>query len=737
MSTTSSQDKNNILSNTNNGEDIYLYYLKLPELPKKNISSPFAKDSNPSFNIYKQSGTIKFKCHSTGKTGDVFQFVADLKNLDTKTQFSEILKTIQNDMFLSDKENTIPKANSVAKKTANPLQILEKEEKKVKIDIQTTEFTENHLLFWKGIGVQKELLDKYKVKAVAKYSFFSKRQNKKFYFDRTNCLAFSYEVNGNYEVYTPNQPERNVKKGFCNGLTSNDIFGLEQLPKEKIENLIICAGKKDTIVAVSRGFYAVTFQSEAKNPTKEQINALQNHCNNLFICYDNDQGGQKGTKRITETFPNIIPIDFPIEYNDITDYFQEKSKDDFENLIEIALEKSVANSVEKVATALQDKSKKETTTVFHITEDYITQNYDIRFNTISIDIEISPKDKNEWEPINENSLWLELRKQSINIPMTSLIAILKSSFATPYNPILSYFESLPQWDNETDYIKKFCDYVVLDPDEDREQFEYHFKKWCVRAVKCSTDKDYFNKQAFILTDNGLGQNIGKSSWCRFLCPPELKNYIAEDIKEDKDSRILLCKNFLINLDELAALTKKEINHLKSYFSKDSINERLPYERKNSVIPRIASFIGSTNMSTFLQDETGSVRWLCFVVKQIIWDYKKEFNIDNLWSQAYALSNDKNFNPDLTRLDIEKNEIRNEKFQIIPPERDLIREYFRKPDPTQYENSEFLTATEILSYINQSQIVKANSITIGKQLTYLKFERVKHNGVYGYWVVKQK
>jgi len=342
----------------------------------------------------------------------------------------------------------------------------------------------------------------------------------------------------------------------------------------------------------------------------------------------------------------------------------------------------------------------------------------------------------EWEPINENSLWLELRKQSINIPLNSLIAILKSSFAKPYNPIVSYFENLPEWDNQTDYIKQFTEYVILDEDEDREQFEYHFKKWCVRVVKCATEKEYFNKQAFILSDNGLGQNIGKSSWCRFLCPPILKNYIAEDIKEDKDSRILLCKNFLINLDELAALSKKEINHLKSYFSKDSINERLPYDRKNSVIPRIASFIGSTNMSTFLQDETGSVRWLCFVVKSINWNYKTQFNIDNLWCQAFTLSKDESFKPDLTRTDIEQNELRNEKFQIIPPERDLIREYFRKPN-TNIERGEFLTATEILSYINASQPVKAFSITIGKQLTYLKYERVKYNGIYGYWAVKIK
>src|SRR5690606_7394543 len=131
-------------------------------------------------------------------------------------------------------------------------------------------------------------------------------------------------------------------RNYCTESKQDNIFGLEQLPNKQIENLIICAGKKDTIVAISRGFYAVTFQSEAINPTKEQMELLQNHCNNLLICYDNDKGGQTGTKRIIGAFPNVIPIGFPNEYNDITDYFQDKTKEDFQQLIDIAVKKSIA-----------------------------------------------------------------------------------------------------------------------------------------------------------------------------------------------------------------------------------------------------------------------------------------------------------------------------------------------------------------------------------------------------------
>lgn len=281
----------------------------------------------------------------------------------------------------------------------------------------------------------------------------------------------------------------------------------------------------------------------------------------------------------------------------------------------------------------------------------------------------------------------------------------------------------------------FANYVELEKDESREQFDYHFKKWCVRAVKCGLIDGYFNKQVFVLTDDGNGQNIGKSSWCRFLCPPTLSNYIAEDMSDDKDARILLCKNFLINLDELAALSRKEINQLKSYFSKTHINERLPYDKKNSILPRVASFIGSTNMSTFLQDETGSVRWLCFVVKNINWQYRNEFNIDNLWSQAFALSIDINFDETLTVQDIQLNELRNDKFQIVSPEKDMIQKYFTSP--RNMDEAEFLTPTEVLHYINTyTSGIRLSPVGVGKALKAIGFKRDKQHQVYGYWVAKK-
>lgn len=369
-----SMSKDKILLQTNCNE-IYKHYLGLTEFPKGNVSSPFANDLSPSFKLY-ANGT--FKCNSTGRQGDVWQLVAELKGLDCKTQFSEVLQIVAKDMNtpiqgelnkktvakenqtvakpLQNNSNTIATQPKTTQKTTNTsntdvAKLLQNncndnnsaiatDKNAYKVDVTNCEMKENHLAFWNNLGIEKELLEQYKVNAISNYSFFSTEKNKPYSFNIKNeIIAFCYEVKGSFEVYIPSQP--NQKKVFNNGLQTGDIFGLEQLGTKKIENLIICAGKKDTIIANSRGFKAVAFRSETHNPTKEQIETLQNHCKTLFICYDNDKGGENGRDAIVKRFPNVIPLQLPKNENikgyDVTDYFQEHSAQDFQKIIDLAV----------------------------------------------------------------------------------------------------------------------------------------------------------------------------------------------------------------------------------------------------------------------------------------------------------------------------------------------------------------------------------------------------------------
>lgn len=700
-------NKDNILNQITE-VDIMLKFLELSTLPKGNISSPFSEDKNASFKLYK-NGT--FKCHSTGKQGDCFQLVAYLNDLDCKNEFNKVLDIIAKKCLTNSTVNTVKPAVKIKENTPTPTA-----NKHFKYTAK--EFLSIHYSYWLqgNWNVTKTILQKYNVQALDKFEYWNSKKNEvtkiKLF---QGVLGFVYPVNKNVELYIPKQNK--VAKFFYNQLQPNDIFGLEQISihNTKISNLIITAGKKDCLILNANGFNAVTFRSENHYITDEQIAQLKSKCDNLFICYDNDTPGQTAQAKIAGKY-KLISLHLPNEYNDIADYFKVYAKDDFSNIINETLE------AKNDADNYDDKR-----TIFHITEDYLSKFYKFRYNTIALEIECRKRGAAKWEALNENSLFIELQKRGIKISINNLLAILKSDFVEHYNPLVEYFTTLPKWDNKTDYIAKLCSYVKV---KDKEQFIYHFRKWCVRTVKCVFQEEYFNKQAFVLVHKG--QSSGKSTWCRFLCPPVLSKYIAEDISNDKDARILLCKNFLINLDELAVLSRKEINSLKSYFSKTVVNERLPYDRKNSILPRVCSFIGSTNMSSFLNDETGSVRWLCFeLTGQIDFKYSTEININQVWAQAYALSQS-NFDCELNLEDIKANEERNSRFAMLSTEQEMISKYFEHP--THHDSGEFMTATDVMVHL-QPKGIRLNKVQIGKALIALGYDKVKNSerGVYGYYI----
>ena len=371
-------------------------------------------------------------------------------------------------------------------------------------------------------------------------------------------------------------------------------------------------------------------------------------------------------------------------------------------------------------------------TIFHITERFLSQHYDFRYNEIKNDIEYKPAQSGkEWETMNENNLYLHLQKSNIKCSINNLLAILKSDFVPRFNPIVTYFKTLPAWtDKEPDFIDDLATHVHF---EKQGQLNLQFKKWLVRAVRCAVEKDYYNKQAFILVHRQ--QNSGKSFFCRWLCPPELSDYIAEDLTTDKDTRILLTKNFLINMDELSSLHRKEINSLKALFAKDKINERLPFDRKNSILSRCCSFLGSTNMTEFLSDDTGSVRWLCFDIKKIDWKYSKSIDVNDIWRQAYALYLSHDFKSEMTSVDIKENELRNGKFRLMTIEEEIISQYFDLPNGN--NEGDFMTPTDVANIIQTyTTFSRLSVMLIGRALKSLGYEKVKHpqKQVYGYQVI---
>jgi len=353
-----------------------------------------------------------------------------------------------------------------------------------------------------------------------------------------------------------------------------------------------------------------------------------------------------------------------------------------------------------------------------ILENFISTHYEIRNNIVSNNIEIKDKNgvNNEFKNLNEFDLLRFLRKNNFKIKINAIVECLKSDFTSKFNPFKDYFDNLKKWDN-IDHIKNLCSYIKLKEDE-RELFEFHFKKSLKRTIACALEIA-FNKQCFILVGDGR-QNIGKSTFIRYLCPPALKEYYTEDLSLDKDGVISLAENFIINIDELAMYQKIELNRLKSFMSKDIIKVRQPYDRRPTIAKRRASFFATTNETKFLTDLTGNVRYVCFKIFSIDFNYSKNINIDDIWAQVY---NEylKDNNGQLTLKELKDNELHNETFIQMPAEVELISKYILPAEQNSI-NAVFMTTTDIVKFLDSKMAgaVKFNVNGVGRALKRLNF-----------------
>ena len=375
-------------------------------------------------------------------------------------------------------------------------------------------------------------------------------------------------------------------------------------------------------------------------------------------------------------------------------------------------------------------------------------NYDFRYNTFSNEIEYKLKEKKdfiEFDDYEFNSLMIQLDYKGIHLADYKLRQLLASVYiGEKYDPAKEYIHSLPKWDGKTDHIKNFLKQLYLIREKDREYVLKGFKKWFVAFVM-SFIRDQptpynINQVAFILLSKKQG--VYKSTWLGSIIPEHLRlqyYYPNSFSAHNKDHLKYLATRMLINLDEMESYNKTDIGEMKSIISTAQISLRLPYGRTDINRKRRASFCGSINERQFLRDETGSRRWFIVEIDGI--DYKENYNVDGMYSQAKELLLQK-FQYWFDGSDINEMDKRNVEYTDVSIEEELLSKMFYKPDKDD-KDFQILTASEVAFRIakdnermNVNNSVKKN---VGKALNKHGFERVSFKrenskySIYGYKV----
>ncbi len=359
-------------------------------------------------------------------------------------------------------------------------------------------------------------------------------------------------------------------------------------------------------------------------------------------------------------------------------------------------------------------------TLFNALEQHLQQTYEFRFNVITETNEYRLKGSADpFRPLGEreeNTLCIHAHQQGIACWDRDVRRYLRSLLVPSFHPIRQYMDELPVWDGE-DRVRPLAARVSTNP-----LWVDGFRLWMLgmAAQWMGIDNLHANSVAPVLISRRQGRH--KSTFCKMLLPKELQAYYTDnyDLNAESGAVRKLAAFGLINLDELDKFSDRKMALLKNVMQMADVNYRKAHEKGYSALPRIASFIATSNHTGLLSDPTGSRRFLCVEV-----DNKIDTSpIDH--TQLYAqlktelLAGERYwFTADEEAAIMQ----RNGGYQKIGMENEVFGSRFRIPSHP--EEGEWLTSARIFEDLKKHHSAAMSDTSprsFGKTLTALGLER---------------
>lgn len=276
---------------------------------------PFHGEKTPSFNIYTE--TDSFYCFGCGAAGDVISFIMRIENLD----YLEAVKLLAQRAGMDMPENSYDKSMSQLR-----TRILEANREAARFFYKTLnsprgreglDYFHSRMLndatirhfglgfaddSWHSLCKHLKSLG-YSDHELISANLASKRRDGKGIYDRfTNRVMFPIiDLRGNViafggRIMTDQKPKYLNTSDTPVFKKSENLFSLNNAKNSGSRELILCEGYMDVIAVNQAGFQnAVATLGTAL--TGEQAVLMKRYADDVVICYDSDEAGQKATAR--------------------------------------------------------------------------------------------------------------------------------------------------------------------------------------------------------------------------------------------------------------------------------------------------------------------------------------------------------------------------------------------------------------------------------------------------------
>lgn len=356
-------------------------------------------------------------------------------------------------------------------------------------------------------------------------------------------------------------------------------------------------------------------------------------------------------------------------------------------------------------------------------ESFLKSHYDFRYNVLTEETEFRSLERMSegFQSVNQrvlNTLCLEAHEAGIACWDRDLSRCIYSTRIVDYHPFRLYLDELPKWDG-VDRVLALARRVSENP-----LWEKEFRIWMLgmTAQWMGIMGDHANSVAPLLISTEQGYL--KSTFCKSLLPSVLQRYYMDkvDLTSQGNVERRLAEMGLLNLDEFDKYSPAKMPLLKNLMQMASLSLCKAYQKNYRSLPRIASFIGTSNRKDLLTDPTGSRRFICVVVEHPI--DCKAIEYEQLYAQLKeeVLSGERYWFTKEEEQELQRNNL---SFYRQGPVEDVLRSCYRSVEKG--EEGELRSAAEIFQCLkkkNPSAMRGANPASLAQILVAVGIER-KH------------